>query len=182
MLKIHLDAEEFFDEDASRIVTLSALDLELEHSLVSLANWEARYEKPILGKFEECSTEEIFAYIRSMIVTPDVPEDVVYRFNEQVLVKINTYIEGKHSATWFNETLNKEKPSREAITSELIYYWMFSLGIPIECETWNLNRLFSLIRIYNVKNGKQEKRTPQQVAADYRALNRERKAKLKTKG
>lgn len=182
MLKIHLDAEDFFDEDTSHIVTLSAIDIELEHSLISLAKWEARHEKPILGKFEECSSEEIFAYIYSMIVTPDVPEDIVYRFDEDVLTQINSYIEGRHSATWFNETLNKEDPSKEAITSELIYYWIFSLGIPIECEYWNLNRLFSLIRIYNIKNGKPKKRTSQEIAADYRALNEKRKAQLKTKG
>lgn len=182
MLKIHLDAEELFDEDASRIVTLSALDLELEHSLVALANWEAKHEKPLLGKFEECSSEEIFSYIHSMIVTPDVPEDVVYRLTEEHLKTINSYIESSHTATWFNETLRKDQPSREMVTSELIYYWMFSLTIPIECESWNLNRLFTLIRIYNAKSGKQKKRTPQEIAADYRALNRERREKLKTKG
>jgi hypothetical protein len=70
----------------------------------------------------------------------------------------------------------------EVITSELIYYWIVSFNIPFECQYWHLNRLFSLIRICNIKNSKPKKVSRMELAQRNRELNAARKAKLGTSG
>jgi hypothetical protein len=85
------------------------------------------------------------------------------------------------TATWFNE-LKQMPKSREVITAELIYYWMITLNIPFECQHWHLNRLFTLIRIFSIKNAKPKKMTRSEILAHNRALNAQRKAQLGTNG
>ena len=68
--------------------------------------------------------------------------------------------------------------SRETITSELIYYWMISMQIPVEFEHWHLNRLMTLLRVINVKNTPAKKMTN----AERRALNKSRQKKHNTRG
>jgi hypothetical protein len=86
------------------------------------------------------------------------------------------------TATWFSESPGAPKSSREVITAELVYYWMTVFHIPFECETWHLNRLFTLIRICNLKQEKPKKMSRAEVAARNRELNAQRKAQLGTKG
>jgi hypothetical protein len=70
----------------------------------------------------------------------------------------------------------------EVITSELIYYWLVAFNIPFEVEVWHLNRLFSLIRICNVKNSKQKKVSRRELAERNAAINAKRRAELGTSG
>ena len=85
------------------------------------------------------------------------------------------------TATWFSDQPGAPA-SREVITSELIYYWMTVFNIPFECETWHLNRLFTLIRICNIKQAKPKKMSRAEIAARNRELNAQRKEQLGTKG
>ena len=91
------------------------------------------------------------------------------------------------TATWFSDD-KKEKTSNfssKIITSELIYYWMISLGIPVEkFEKWHLNRLLTLIRVFNAENAPKDKkkRLTNEILAERAALNAKRKAQLHTKG
>jgi hypothetical protein len=180
MLTIVVPGVEMFDEETQEFTTKDDVTLHLEHSLVSLSKWESKHEKPFLGKGEK-TTDEIIDYIRCMVLDPDVPDEIFSKFSEQNFLDVNSYIEAKMSATWFSETPGEPK-SRDVITAELIYYWMVVFQIPFECENWHLNRLFTLIRICNIKQSKPKKMSRAEIAARNRELNAQRRAQLGTSG
>jgi hypothetical protein len=181
MLTITVPGIESYDETLDQFVSIGDVTLKLEHSLVSLSKWESEFEKPFLGKGEK-TTEEILAYVRCMVLTPNPPEEFLAKLSKENLDDVNTYIERKMTATWFSEAPGAPKTSREVVTAELVYYWMTVFHIPFECETWNLNRLFTLIRICNLKQEKPKKMSRAEIAARNRELNAQRRAQLGTTG
>lgn len=180
MLTIIVPGVEMYDEQTEKFVTHGDTTLVLEHSLVSLSKWESIHEKPFLDKADK-STEETLSYIKVMTVTRNVPDKVYERLSEDNIREINEYIDAKMTATWFSDAPGAPK-SKEIITAELIYYWMITFEIPFECEKWHLNRLFTLIRVCNVKQAKPKKMSRSEIAARNRELNARRKAELGTKG
>lgn len=180
MLTITVGGSDVYDESTGSFGTQGGDELQLEHSLVSLSKWESEFEKPFLGK-EPKSSEEVLAYIGHMIVTPNPPRDILQKLSEKNLQEINAYIDRKMTATWFSEQPGAPA-AREVITSELVYYWMTVFQIPFECERWHLNRLFTLIRICNIKQAKPKKMSRAEMARRNRELNAQRKAQLGTTG
>ena len=180
MLTIVVPGVEMFDEQTQEFITVADVTLDLEHSLVSLSKWESKHEKPFLGKAEK-TNEEALDYIRTMTLTPEVPEGVYHKLSEDNIIVINKYIDAKMTATWFSEAPGAPS-SRDVITAELIYYWMITFQIPFECETWHLNRLFTLIRVCNIKQAKPKKMSRSEMAARNRELNSQRRTQLGTKG
>lgn len=180
MLKITIPGIDLWDEIREEFTKAEGFDLELEHSLVSLSKWESIHEKAFLSP-ESKTDEEVFSYIKCMIQTPNFPPEVLSRISQENFKAIQQYIDAKMTATWFHELPNQKK-SQEVITAELIYYWMISLNIPIEFENWHLNRLFTLIKIFNIKNAPPKKMSRAEIAARNQALNEQRKAQFGTSG
>lgn len=180
MLKIIIEGEELFDEETSSFHTVDDVEVELEHSLLSLSKWEAKHQKPFLAVGQK-TPEEILDYVMSMIITPVVSIDFVKSWSNDVFNTINDYINSPQSATTFGLMPDKRGPN-EVITSELIYYWLVAFNIPFECENWHINRLFSLIRICNIKNAKPKRMSKHEIAQRNQKLNAKRRAELGTTG
>lgn len=179
MLIIEVPLTEGFDDERQEFVVLKSFKLEMEHSLSSLSKWESFFEKPFLSSVEK-TTEEMLWYVKAMTLTPEVPSEIFSRLSDSNVEDINAYISAKMTATWFAE--DPKKANKEIITAEVIYDWMVSLNIWLECETWHLNRLITLIKVRSQKTAPAKKMTRGEIAAKNRALNEARKAKLGTSG
>lgn len=180
MLVITIPATEMFDERTQEFFTLKEQTLQLEHSLVSLSKWESKWCKPFLTKNEK-TLEETLDYIKCMTITQNVDPATYQRLTNANIKQINDYIDAPMTATTFNGDNTKGR-GKETITSELIYYWMISLNIPMECQKWHLNRLLTLVRVCNVKNTPPKKMSRREVTNRYAALNAARKKQLGTNG
>jgi hypothetical protein len=181
MLRLLVDAQELFDEETQTFIMAGGFVIELEHSLLALSKWESKFEKPFLGQ-EEKTSEEILAYIEMMIVSPDPSDGVLQKLSQEHFEEIRRYVDSRQSATTFRENRNRPQSRKQTISAELIYFWMISYKIPLECETWHLNRLFSLLRICEIQNTPQKKRSAREIAAERRTLNEQRRAELGTRG
>lgn len=180
MLDIVIPAFEQYDEATNTFLTSKEQKLTLEHSLVSISKWESKWKKPFISR-DKKTVEETIDYIRCMTITKNVNPDAYYGIPIELIQKINEYIDDPMTATWINSREPK-RYSRQIITSELIYYWMVSYRIPIECQKWHLNRLLMLIQVCDEKNKPEKKMTQRQIMSRNAALNAARKAKLHTKG
>lgn len=179
MLKLNIQPVEYFDEDKCEFIYTPELRLRLEHSLYTISKWEARWLKPFLGANEK-SDEEILDYIICMDTTETLTLDAVQRIRKTDLSRIIAYINSSMTATTFST--NEQGKSRETVTSELIYYWMIALQIPLECEHWHLNRLMTLIRICNIKNSPAKKQDRKAMLARQRELNKQRRMQSNSTG
>lgn len=180
MLRIIIEGDELFNEETQEFSRVGDVVVDLEHSLVSLSKWESKYQKPFLSS-DTRTSEEVYGYVKAMIVDPETDPDVVYRFSQKTIDQIQEYIDSSQSATTFG-SMPERRGRGEVVTSELIYYWMVSYNIPFEVENWHLNRLFSLIRICNLKNSKPKKMSRNEIAQRNRDLNAKRRAELGTSG
>lgn len=180
MLKVTIPGDEFFDEVTEMFLSVGDIELEFEHSLVSLSKWESEFEKPFLSQNDK-TNDETLKYIYHMLLSKGHDFSIVYKLTQSNLDEINAYINSSQSATTFG-TMPETRGRGETITSELIYYWMVAFNIPFECQHWHINRLFALVRICNIKNSKPKKMGRHETAMRNRELNAERKAKLGTSG
>jgi hypothetical protein len=76
MLTLIIAGEEVFNEAESTFETVNDVRIDFEHSLVSVSKWESKHQKPFLSSGVK-SSEEIFDYLKAMVLTPDVDLDVL---------------------------------------------------------------------------------------------------------
>lgn len=180
MLQITIEPYEAFNEKTNEFLYSDGATLQLEHSLVSIAKWESKWNKPFLNQ-QRKTREECIDYVRCMTITKNVDPLAYMGLTDAQIEEINRYIEAPMTATWFREDNNK-RFDRRPVTAEIIYYWMISLHIPFECQKWHLNRLLTLIRVCNEKNAPRKKRNRQEIQAERWALNEARKKKYNSTG
>ena len=180
MLQIVIPGQEFWDEQKQEFINTKEQVLQLEHSLISLSKWEAKWCKVFLSK-QEKTQEEMIDYIKCMTITPNVDPEVYNHLTRENIKEIEDYIAAPMTATYFSSD-NAGKSSREQVTSELIYYWMIALNIPFECQKWHLNRLLTLIKVCNIKNQPPKKMSKREIMSRNAALNAARRQQLNTKG
>lgn len=170
MLVINVEQQDFFDDTLQRFVVVDPVTLHLEHSLVAVSKWESIHKVPFLAPTTEIKGALLFDYLRCMVLDDVVDPGVLLYASGDNLTKIQDYIGSTETATTFPQRYGGGGPD-EVITSELVYFWMNHYKIPLEAETWHLNRLFTLIRIHGIKNQPAQKRSAQEIAAERRAMN-----------
>ena len=181
MLRIEIPAWEYYDEVKEEFFQVKAQELCLEHSLVSISKWEAIWHKPYLSKTKK-TLNELISYIKCMTLTQNVPEISYQGLTKENYDTIADYLTDSMTATWFSKNQGRSSHSREIVTSELIYYWMITLGIPMECQKWHLNRLLTLIQICNIKNSPSKKMSSQAIARQNADINSARRLAMHSKG
>lgn len=182
MLEIHVPKTELFNEDTSEFIYVEDTALLLEYSLISISRWESKWRKAHIDPDHKPTLEETKDLIRCMTINKKV-DPIVYQILPPTEIdKITKYINEPMTATTIH-TYKKENTKRK-ITSEEIYYWMVSFGIPFDpCEKWHLNRLFALIEICAIKNGNgQSKMSKRESGMSQMELNERRLRELNTEG
>lgn len=168
---------ELFDESTDKFIYRDAITVKLEHSLLAISKWESEKEKPFLRLQEngDLSEDDLLFYILCMDLTDALTKEQIKSLTTNELEEITRYMNKQSTATTFSST-KKEKPSKsKIITSEEIYYYMTALNIPFEAETWNIYRLFTLIKICGIKNNP-NKMKKSEVADHYAKINQARRA------
>lgn len=180
MLPIIIPAQnDVWDPKKKEFCQFKETKLMLEHSLVSMKKWEQKHHKPFLGDYEK-TDEEMYDYIRCMTITQNVDDDIYYLLSQQNIKEIKEYIDDPMTAYPF---IN-EKPTgvKKVMTADVLYYYMFSFNIPIECQKWHINSLIALIRIFDIKNKPSKKMGRDELTRMYSRMNAERRAELHSKG
>lgn len=178
MLTIMLEETEFYDPEQEMFFYTKPVQVRMEHSLISMAKWEALWEKSYLpsplskgisGRFEEIS------YLECMLIG-NYPEYIPQQLYLQHYDKIRRYLESPQSATTIHR-IGEGPKQTSTVTAELIYYWMIRFGIPLEMERWHLNRLLTLIDVCNVKENSSSKgkMSPVESANHRHQLNKARR-------
>ena len=183
MFQLKIPEIEYYNEQTSMFFTYPSIELNLEHSLVSLSKWESFYEKPFITTADK-TPEEFLAYANMMILD-DLKGDqnpIKFLRNEDVLA-LSEYIQSNQTATWFNERPGStQRNQSETVTAEIMYYWMVAHSIPFECQYWHLNRLITLVKVCNLKQEKPKKMSRRDVMSKNAALNAQRRAAAGSKG
>lgn len=163
-----------------RFINLKETTIKIEHSLVAIAKWEAKWHVPFLDEHTQKTNEMMIDYIRCMTITQNV-DPMIYDFlPESVLKEINEYIDDPMTATWFKNTAHGR--NGEIVTSELVYYWMIAQNIPPEYDKWHFNRLMTLIRVCSEKNTPSKKMNRRDILSQNKALNAARRKASGSKG
>ena len=181
MLEITIPKTDLWDERTNEFIAIKETHLKLEHSLVSISKWESKWCKPFFDKNRK-TTEETIDYIKCMTITQNVNPNVYLALNTQLLDQILKYIDAPMTATTIRKNEEKKGGTKKIITSEVIYYWMIALNIPMECQKWHVNRLLMLVEDCNAENAPKNKMSQSDLMRRNAALNKARRKRMRSKG
>ena len=179
MLTIKINEDEFWDEDRNIFIPIHATEFHFEHSLLAISKWEEKWQIPYLDDTTPKTKAQEDDYLRCMC-SEEISDEHLLVLNGYHGDELKNYIKNKMTATWFDDSNTRHKKS--IVTNEIVYYWMFSNGIPKECETWNFNKLMTLIRVFSEKNGPEKKMSMKDRYAYQKSLNAARRAKSGSRG
>jgi hypothetical protein len=178
MLQITIPAmNDLWDERNQQFLSIKETTIQLEHSLLSISKWESKWNKSFINTKDK-TEEELIDYIKCMTITKNVDPNIYVCLTAENIQEIVNYINAPMTATTIRDT---GKSNHEIVTSELIYYWMISLNIPVKFEKWHLNRLITLIRVCSIKNQPAKKMSRGEIMQRNAALNAARKKRWNTK-
>lgn len=180
MLIINAPGGEFWNEKTNEFIRTKPITLKLEHSLISISNWEMKWHVSYFNALK--TNEQALDYIKCMCLNKELPDDALLSLSQNNVEEINEYMLDPMTATTISEVQSATKPKSQIVTSELIYYWMIQFGIPFTCDKWHINRLIMLIRVCSEEQKPQQKKSKKDLAAEYRAINAARRAKYNSKG
>lgn len=169
MLTIHTEPQEFWDEEKEQFYYIKGATFTLEHSLLSISEWEKKYHKSFINS--EKTQAESLDYVKMMIVECDGdPNELIRGLNKSQIEAINNYINDPMTATVISEDeeneINKKGNKHKFTTSEEIYSWMCLQNIPFECEKWHLNRLIILIKLCAIANKPKDNKKKKMTSSD----------------
>ena len=144
-----------------------------------MSKWEMRWRKPFLST-KEISGEMLRDYFRCMTLNQHVDPIVYTALDSATVSAISDYINSDFSATTIND--RDQRRSSKVVTTEEIYWWMFSYGIPIDCQKWHFSRLIKLIRIASIYSQPAKKMSKRDILNQNRSLNAARRARMGSKG
>lgn len=183
---IHIPPQEIFIPP-DKFINTKECNLKIEHSLVAIAKWEAKWHTPFLDDKVQKTNEMMIDYIKCMTISQNVDPLIYEHLPNEAIKEINDYIDNPMTATWFSENgpSGKKRAKSEVITSELVYYWMIAQNIPPEYDKWHFNRLMTLIRVCSEKNSEQtngKKMSKGSILSQNKALNAARRKARGSKG
>lgn len=187
MLQITIPGREYTVEDPDgtiRFIEVKEQRLVLEHSLISMQKWEAKWHKPFLDPTRQLTVAESRDYVRCMVVKPsEVDPNVFAYIPDSVMNVIRAYIDDPMTGTTFTvHGKGKSPQSKKKISAEVLYWQMITLGIPFECRTWHLNQLLTLIHLCDIKNQPPKKMNRKEQFNERNLLNMQRRAKHGSRG
>lgn len=175
---------EGWDETKLEFVDPEVQVLELEHSLVAISKWEAKYRRAFISK-KEMTDEETIDYIRFMTLNKNVNPDTYSHLTDENLKEVSEYINHPMSATVFpaDKGNGQQGPrNNDVITADLIYFWMFTWGIPLEFENRHVNQLITLIKVFSAKNAPSRRMSNRDIASRNASLNAARRKRYGSRG
>lgn len=175
MYTLHVAKSEYYDSNTNEFFETPEKDLELEHSLLSISKWEAKWHRAFLSEQQGPKTrEELLDYIRCMTLTKNIDPIVYSGITDKQIKDVMDYAGDSMTATTFKNT-RRGRASSGFITNEVLYWQMCQYGIPFECQKWHLNRLLTLIRVCNEKGEPPQKMSQKDVLRQYAGANAKRR-------
>lgn len=181
MITIKIPESSWYDERTSEFITVKPVTLNLEYSLISISEWEAKTHKPFLTTDEKTIDEWLYLFYCMTINKNGLDYRTFYATPPGEYTRLMEYIKDPMTATTISNT-SKQQKSAKKMTSEELYAAMSMLNIPYECKKWHLNRLIMLIDVCAIKNSPPEKMSKAETAKSWREINAKNRAKFNSKG
>lgn len=170
--------KEYWNDETERFESPPSYEVDLEHSLYTIAIFEQRNGVAFASK-RGLEKDKLLDYIvNCMCRTPDVPLDAWLNLTDTDIKAITAYMEEEACATRIYRMGAEDGPKRgrhETVTAEILYFYMAQFNFPLEFEHWHLNRLMKLIDVAAIKSSPPKKMSKRESAKWQKAQNARRR-------